>query len=79
MLMNWSSRPNSSPNARRYVVRLLPRTSMTPIGALRMSWYSCALAPSTGPVNGVSGLAAESGVVLPYAPLRLAPSTFVLR
>ena len=60
-------------------MRLLPRMSMTPIGALRTSWYSCALASSAGPVNGFSGLVAESGVVLPYAPLRLAPSMFVPR
>ena len=43
-------------------MRLLPRMSMhADRPRCRMSWYSCALASSAGPVNGVSGLAAESG------------------
>ena len=44
---------------------------MTP---LCVSWYSCALATSSGPCQGVS-VACD----VPYAPLRVPPSVLVPR
>jgi len=48
--------------------------SSTPMTPLCVSWYSCALATSSGPVHGVS--VADD---VAYAPLRVPPSVLVAR